>query len=198
MGVYQNGVLQTFLEGDRTSLDSTLALANTIDGNVDTTLLEVTEIEEHIHTVERWAGLLVPQVGSTAWADFDTSDPYVLTSGDDTWGADVQVLGTEDTPVVDGNTKFDLHTIIPDAPSAAGVYKVQICWGEATAGDARTAEAFTETVFVAGGVGANVTAETQAIKFPKISAGNRVWARVWHATDGATLSMFVELHEYVA
>ena len=46
----------------------------------------------HVHSPERWRGLRAPQTADN-WAADTVSAPFVLTSGNNAWGAEVQMLG---------------------------------------------------------------------------------------------------------
>ena len=162
---------------------------------------EVTEIEHHIHNRERWFGKTGSQT-ATDWGTLASLTAYTAISGSGTWGADendeAQLLGTADTPAITGMAKFDLHRLFMVAFSAATVYYIRIVWGTGTMADAITAGQYSDVP-----VATNVTPANKAtgspidIIMPRIAAGTKVWAQCMNATDNATVTFLIGLHEYL-
>ena len=153
-------------------------------------------LEEHFHNVERWLGIkAVPT--ATDWADV-TLSPFRAISGSGVVGADAndeaKVLGTADTPVQTGKTKFDLRRLLIVAASVATVYKVRVVWGTGTLAAAVTALQYTEVMaMVLSAAARHVPVD---IFMPRLAAGTQVWVQVANATDNATFDFVVGLHEY--
>lgn len=178
--------------------DETEKIANqTTDGlgdEVNSLSYRVAEIERHFHSRERWMGLATVPVGETHRADVDSMAPFVVTSGNDTYGAWLQILGSGDTPAVSGGVKFDLHDIlITDVSTARIITRIQIAFGDTAAG-ALSAGDYTEFMIHPE----KTTSESPfAIQMPRNNAGTKVWARVW--ADGETahdVEFFYGFHEY--
>jgi len=151
----------------------------------------------HTHSPERWRGLRGVQTDDN-WAADTVSAPFVLTSDNNVWGAHVQLLGPLDTPITAGSAKFDARTVlITDVSQAANPYKVRIAWGATTYADAVTARQYSEFMFTST---SNAAAQFGGFPFymqmPNLASGTKVWGAVWCATNAATISMYIGLHEY--
>lgn len=165
----------------------------------DTILEEVIEIEEHIHNRERWFGQSADQSGND-WAA-DNLVPLDVISGNNAYGSDAddeaKCLGTADTPVRAGMTKFDLHRFLVVGVSQNTVYKMRIVWGTGTMADAITAEQTSEFMVKFDAVNPQQSAGIPfEVKMPRLDSGTKVWVQCWNATDNATASFFIGLHEY--
>ena len=165
----------------------------------DSILDEVIEIEHHIHTRERWFGQSVDQSGND-WAA-DNLTPLDVISGNNAYGGDAddeaKVLGTADTPVIAGMTKFDLHRFLVVGVSQNSVYKFRVVWGTGTMADAITAGQTSEFMVKFDAANPQQSAGIPfEVKMTRLDAGTKVWVQTWNATDNATASFFVGLHEY--
>lgn len=160
---------------------------------------KVHEIEKHLHSRERWLGKLSVQT-ATDWAD-DTLSPFQAISGNNTYGADVNdealVLGSDDTPVISGMVKYNIHKLFITAASSTTAYKLRIVYGSGTIGDAITAKQFTEVIIKIDASAGATPAEPIIIQCPRLTCGiDKVWIQAWNATDNATIDFLVGLHEY--
>ncbi len=88
--------------GDPIQYDTNLLITNmaAMQVNVDTIEAEVIEVEKHLHSPERWLGLNGAPT-ATVFADANETS-YQIDSGNTVFGSWVQILGTDDTPVVAG------------------------------------------------------------------------------------------------
>lgn len=169
-----------------------MAIRPVIDNTED-----IENTEHHFHNTERWFGLRVPQT-ATLWGDTATLAPYQLTSGDNTWGAWVQILGSGDTPTIAGRTLFDPHRLKFVAVSQNTAYRVQFAWGTGSAADALAAGQVTESPpIVLDSVNPQTAVSgAEDVKFGQLAIGTKVWARCWNATNSATIDFFLGEHEY--
>ena len=73
-------------------------------GVVNSLAYRVHEIERHLHSGARWFETAAVPDGEVHVADSIGSGAgaFQIDAGNDTWGAWVQVLGSEDTPTVAG------------------------------------------------------------------------------------------------
>ncbi len=172
---------------------ATLGLA----GTSNSLAYRVMELERHFHCRERWFGISADQSG-TDWALADTLAPFVITSGNNTWGAAAKILGTSDTPAIDGNVKYDPHRFLITTVSVDTIWKLQFIYGTGTAADAVTAGQFTS--IYTGYDSANPTTLPRVpvdIHIPRlVCAADQLWCRGWNATNSSTISIFVGIHEY--
>jgi hypothetical protein len=160
---------------------------------------EVVETEKHLHNNEKWFGLAGTPAAETHRADRITllPDPFQVDAGNDTWGSWLQILGSSDTPVATGKTKFDLHRILVVAHETNNQdYFLQLVSGESAGIAAKlTAEDFTEMGLTTGG-GISQVGPLDLLDV-RVTAGQKVWVRIW--ADGqntSTLSFYFGLHEY--
>jgi len=161
----------------------------------------VAEIERHFHSNERWLGKLPVQTPTQWGKRLPCFTPYRAISGASTWGADAndeaQVLGTADTPVIAGNTRYDIHRIFVSDASDSGVYNIRLVYGTGTMADAIIAEQFSTMMM-------RMDAATGQIAHGPVTAqmrcgtggATKVWVQVASASNNAWIDFFVGLHEY--
>ena len=170
-----------------------------IKPTLDDVLAEAVEIEHHLHNHEKWLGLAGTPDTEVHRADRITLNaaPFVLTSGDNDWGAWLQILGSTDTPVETGKTKFDFHEfLVVSHTDNNTVYQIQIVDGESAGIAAKlTAEDFTEIMLVTPAAPAGAAGPVEIIN-KRVAAGTKVWARILARGQTGTLSIYVGLHEY--
>ena len=163
-----------------------------------TILEETNEIERHLHSQEKWFGAATTPSGETHIADRMVGgiDPFTLTAGNDTFGAWLQVLGSSDTPVSTGMTKFDAHRFMVTSTDSTLPFIIQIATGESAGLAAKiAAEEFTEAPYVSATN--NNDSGIQDILSIRISAGEKVWARAaCIGGNGNTIDFYYGIHEY--
>jgi hypothetical protein len=175
------------------------ASAGGLTATADSLAYGIGEIERHFHGWERWfCAAAVPnaeihvadRIGATA----ASKTPFTITSGNDTWGAWLQILGSSDTPVIAGNVKYDLHRMMVLVANQVSPYFIQIAFG-ATGDGAVTANTFSSIVINP----ASNTDRTEAFPFMsrRQAVGTKGWARCWCVGSNAkTLTIMFGLHEY--
>jgi len=161
---------------------------------------EVYEAEKHLHNNEKWFGLAAVPAAETHRADRITLKPapFQIDAGNDTWSAWLQIMGSSDTPIVTGKTKFDLHEIIIASHERnSSLYVMQITNGESAGLAAKlTAEDFTEVPFITPSAAGGQN-ELIAFMDHRFTKGDKVWARIWcRGQNTATLDFYFGLHEY--
>lgn len=174
-------------------------------GGIDTPLAkntneEVKEIERHLHNREKWFGLAAVPSGETHRADRMVGgiQPFVLTAGNDDFGAWVQILGSDDTPVSDGMIKFDAHRFLIDGTDSTLPYLIQVATGESADLAAKiAAEEFTEAPYISGTN--NNDSGVEEVMTIRPLVGEKIWARiVTIGANGSTLGFYFGIHEYQA
>jgi len=161
---------------------------------------EVFEIDNHIHNGEIWFGKSADQSG-TNWATEGGMTPFQAVSGNADFGGDANdealILGTTDTPIRTGQKYFDIHRIFVNAVSADTVYFLRLVYGTGTMANAITAKQY--TVIPVKYDSANPT-ESAGIPVDIISRryqiGTKIWIQAKNATNNATITFFIGLHEY--
>lgn len=170
-------------------------------------LEEATEIEEHIHSGERWLGVAAAPAGETHIADrigagaaTAEAGPLVVDAGNDDWGTWTQILGSSDTPTDSGSkVAFDLHRMrISGSEDTAQRYMIQIALQEdAPADDPGSSDVYTETDLISQGVGALGFIEPILLQGCRVAATTKVWMRTRApGLNTSTLSFYIGLHEY--
>jgi len=165
--------------------------------SLSVTLRDVKEIENHIHSTEKWLGRSADQTG-TDWAKQDTLGVFLAISGNNTWGIDaadtVFVIGTSDTPITAGSVYFDMHKIYVVDASVTSVYKVRFVWSTTTFAAGLAAGNVSETMVKVSSAASRIS--PTEFQMPRLAVDTKVWAQCWNATDNATLSFYVGIHEY--
>ncbi len=153
-------------------------------------------IETHIHARERWFGLAAVPDGESHRADLDSMTPFQINGGNDTWGAWVQIIGTEDTPTVPGLVSFDpRQLLITEVQTGKIKTRIQFAFGDDTANNALSIGSYTEEMMVPE----KTTKESPFdIHFPRLDAGTKVWSRVWGSDQAShTFDFFLGFHQYI-
>ncbi len=158
---------------------------------------ELTTIEDAIYNTESWVGKSADQSGDD-WGS-DTLTVFQAISGSGDYGADAddeaKVLGADDTPIITGNTLFNLCSILIIAASVTTQYKLRIVYGTGTMAAAITAEQYSEVMIIANPAATTATGVPINIKMPRLVSGTKVWVQCKNATDNATIDFFAGLHE---
>ena len=164
-------------------------------GTANSLAYRVAEIERHNHSYERWMCVAAAPSG-THFADRIGTGTvaFELTSGNNTWGTWLQILGSGDTPVIPLLAKYDLHRWTTITTDSITTWFVQVGFG-ASGAAALAAETFCSFVFVPAGA----TDRTTPIQIStrRQAAGTLAWARGWSVGANAKkLSFMFGLHEY--
>lgn len=155
------------------------------------------ELEQHFHNVERWWGAVaVPDETNAIEANVDA--PFVLVSGNDTWGVAKSILGTADNPVLAGMGEFDCREIlVTDLDDDTTPWRIRIIWGAGTSGDAITAGQWSERMIETNAVPGNRAGGTPVqLMMPHLAIGIKLWAQAWNDTNNEELSFFWGAHGY--
>lgn len=182
------------LEGEINKIDS--AATDGLLGISDSISYRVHEIEKHFHGYERWLGKAIAPSGEIHVADkIDVGVlAFQIDAGNNNWGAWVQILGSSDTPVIEGSVKFDLHRIQVSAAERTSLYFIQIAFGN-TGNGGYGAGNYSSLVFSPQSVqGKPAPVEIMMIR---LATGTKGWARcLCPGQNTATLDFFIGLHEY--
>ena len=176
------------------------AAADGLLGTPESVSYHVEEIDRHLHNFERWMAAAAAPAGETHVADDITTNQTAFQANGGagaggSWGAWVQILGSDDTPVRTAQVKYDLHRLlITDHQHNTNCYLIQIGFG-ASGAAALSAETYTEITLVTGS-GATEVGPLDMIS-RRQDAGTKAWARVWAVGQNTgTLDFLVGIHEY--
>ena len=193
MTVHNSGYPIEINKLDSLATDGLLGINNSLAYRIE-------KIEKHLHSRERWFGKkAVPT--ATDWGDQASLLPYSAISGDGVFGADgndeALVLGVDDTPAIADMVQFDFHRILVLALSVDTPYIFRVIYGTGTMADMETAKQYTDVMLQNIVAGSKSNGAPVPIMMPRITCGtDKVWIRVMCATDDATATFFVGLHEY--
>jgi hypothetical protein len=139
---------------------------------------------------ERWFGKSADQSGND-WALEGSLTPFRSISGSADFGSDTndeaKVFGIDDTPVIEGESNFNLMRLNVYQASVTTPYILRIIWGKTTMAQSIADEQYS-TLEVSFDNFAGVPFQ---IAFPEILVGNKVWVQCKNATDNATFDFFV-------
>ena len=171
-----------------------------IGGSLDHEILkEAKEIESHLHNNEKWFGIAVDSDGGlSVAARMDGAVlPFRLTAGASAFGDWVQILGSDNTPVISGMTKIDLHRAMIVSTDSTVQFIVQIIQGESADFAAKLlAEDFTEFPYVSGSN--NNDSGIADILDERLDVGVKVWARcACVGQTGKLIDFYFGIHEYL-
>lgn len=192
--------------GNKEDVASRTADVSSIMAVLRKTLDEATEVEKHIHNVERWFGtasVVDPGVNEGENASLIPFDSAILTG--ETFGAWIPLLGSGDTPNQSGMTKFDMHRIeISDVVNDGNdpnkhIHFVQIAWGGSGAAGFAAGD-YTEFITVPEKDGKAAPID---ILMPRLDSGDLVFLRhrvvnrdTQVPIDECSMEFYVGLHEY--
>ena len=174
---------------------------NGLNGVNNSLAYRVHEIENHFHSVERWVGISADQSGDD-WALENTLNPFTAISGNGVFGADAddeaKVLGTSDTPLMGSNIKYDLHRVFLVDLSVDTPYIFRLICGVTTMAQAITDGDYSTFMAQNNPTGNKAGGFPLVVMMPRNTCGvDKIWMQIACATDNATATFFVGVHEYV-
>lgn len=175
--------------------------SNGLLGTSNSLAYRLEELEKHFHGRERWFGKLAVQT-ATDWADNNIATPFVCISGNNAYygtdpGDEAQVVGTADTPAIAGMVRYDLHRLLITDSTSTTVWKLQLIYGTGTMADAITAGQYSTLMVKIDAAAAQLPGVPIEVMMPRgVCGSTQVWLRGWNATNNATISLFLGLHEY--
>ena len=174
------------------------APTNGLLGVEDSLAYRVHEIERHLHSYERWVQLAGTPSGTNHRAvsleDADGAGPFIIDAGNDDWGTWVQLLGSDDTPVVAGSVKMDAHLLLVSAAERNETYFLQVGFGVSGAA-VLASGTYSESIFQPSSN--QVDNGPVQIQTRRVDSGSLMWARcMCPGQDTATLNFYAGGHEY--
>jgi len=160
-------------------------------------LEEATEIDHHFHNLERWWGAVAVPDETNAIAATVTVD-FAATSGDNTWGTAIPILGTADDPTPNSQSTFDAHRVLfTSLDDDTSLWRFRIIYGYGTSAAAITAGQWTEIPTITNAVPGNRAGGTSIdVKMIVLPVGIKLWAQAWNDTNGEVISFQWGAHGY--
>ena len=167
-----------------------------LGGPEDSLAYRVEELERHFHTEERWWGAVaIP--GEANAIEANVARPFVVASGNDTWGVAIPILGSNDDPTSNTGVYFDPHrVVVVDFDGNETVWRIRFIWGAGTSGEAIAAGQWTEFMIINTAAGPRALGTPSPMKCPRIAIGRKMWAQAWNATNLDELTFFWGAHGY--
>jgi len=162
-------------------------------GPLSTILQYVYETTHHFHTSERWLGV-AGAPNETNAADPASFTAFRLDSGNNDWGTAVPIIGSGDTPFIDGHISFDMHRILFVDVERASLYRIRFAWGNSYA-EGIALENYTEIVLLRSATGA-IAVPPINVRMPILKVGSKVFGNCKNAGATATIDFFIGIHEY--
>jgi len=177
------------------------AIADTVEstngivtGNSD----DIDDLKNHIFSIERWLGVATAPVGETHRADIigPSVVEFTVISGNNDWGAWVQILGSNDTPIYAGNTFFHPSRAQIRNAETTSTYLIQMAAGESVDLAAKIAAGtFMEFPYIGAALN-NSGGITDAIGMD-VAAGQKLWARcITPARNVKNIKFMLGIHEF--
>ena len=154
---------------------------------------EATEIEHHLHGNEIWFGDAATPDAGVHEADRESLVSFRVDAGTNTWGTAVLVLGTTDTPVATGMTKFDLHKVLVTATERNVLTYLRFTFGTSEAQGITDGNSTVVALITAA------TVKYSAVEFmqKRATAGTKMWVNAKVVGDTGTVDFIFGLHEYL-
>ena len=148
------------------------------------------EVEDHFHNRERWLGAqaVVGRVAGDVLATFQA------VSGNNVYGAALQIMDVNDTPILAGSIAFDPRMVLFTAASTNTLNKLRFIFGVSNVGNAEAAGQYTEMVYEQD-AGAT-THKPVELRCPRLPSGTLMWVKLWNAANLATVNFVFGMHEY--
>ena len=152
-------------------------------------------VEDHFHNYNNLFGLAAVPT-ATHFGDRESLNPYIIESGASAFGTEVGLIGSGDTPVRVGMTLYDPRIISVVDTSNNTPSCLRLIWKTPaqSINDAITAMQYSDVVIhQQTAAGQNKPQDGWMIR---IATGNELWGMVKNATNHATVSILVNMHEY--
>ena len=182
-----------------TNVNTVDGKVDTIDTNVDTVQAIVLDIIAHMHADEKWFGDAAVSAAETHHADRVNGVilPFTLAAGASAFNAAwTQILGSDDTPVIVGNTHIDGSRLLVTATNDTAPFVIQFVTGESVGIAAKIgAEDFTEVMYIAAT--AAIEHSIDVLFTRAIAVGTKLWARcACVGQDAKLIDFYIGFHEH--
>ena len=152
-------------------------------------------VDDHFHNYNNLFGLAAAPT-ATHFGDRERLTPYVIESAADDFGNAVGLIGSADTPVRVGSIYYDPRIISVVDTSNATPSCLRLIWKTPAQSivDAIAAMQYSDVPIQQ--MTAAGQAKPQEGWMIRVAVGNELWGQVKNATNHATVSVLVNMHEY--
>jgi hypothetical protein len=154
--------------------------------------LESTEVAKHFHGNEIWFGDAASPDAGVHEADRESLTAFRVDAGNNTWGTAVNVLGTTDTPVAAGMTKWDCHKVLVLTTERNVLTYLRFTFGDSEAAGITAGNSTVVAMLISS------TFRSAAVNFmaKRAAAGTKLWVNAKIVGDTGTVDFIFGLHEY--
>ena len=153
------------------------------------------ETDQHFHNYETAFGVAAVPT-ATHFADQNRIASFVGTSGNNAFGAAVNVIGPDDTPVRAGMKYFDTREWSIIDVSNANPFIFMVIWGTPLQNEAAAEAAGQFSTCIVHQPTAAGQNKPQEIRLIRVPSKSQIWVKVKNAANLATVNFQVTLHEY--
>ncbi len=170
------------------------AATDGLAGTANSLAFRIHEHDNHFHGREFWWGSDGSPGEDTA-IDANVDVPFVVISGDDTWGTAISIMGTDDIPANAGDVRYDARRVLVVDTDHATAYRMRFIWGSGTSGEAIGAGQWSEFMFITAS-GPFISGVPVNMMEPRGVVGEKMWCQVWNATNSSEVDFFYGVHGY--
>jgi hypothetical protein len=171
------------------------AAADALAGIEGSVAWRVGLIEQNLLSNVRWFEAATVPAGETHIADRlgVGAGAFQADADNDDWGAWVQILGSDDTPLLVGGTFFAVYQIMIEAAERASTYFLQMSYG-ATGDAGLAADHYTEIIY---GITPVIDVGNILMQSDRVPSGTKFWMRTkCPGQNTGTIDFYFSIHEF--
>jgi hypothetical protein len=163
-----------------------------MDNLLERIVISAEEVEKHFHNNEIWFGDAASPDAGVHEADRESLTAFQVDAGNNTWGTAICVLGTSDTPVVSGMTKYDCHKVLITTTERTVLTYLRFTFGTSEAQGITDGNSTVVAMVIPSPL------RQAAIEFicKRASAGTKLWVNAKVIGDTGTVDFLFGIHEY--
>jgi len=114
--------------------------------------------------------------------------PFTVTAAaDSNFGTAIQIIGSDDTPIISGNKIFHMHAIMVTAVNSNSLYKMRIAWGASNAAGVAAGDYQDLWLFGDDTNPQQVSPTSTRAGMRTIDVGTSVWVSIANAAGAQTM-----------
>jgi hypothetical protein len=153
---------------------------------------EAYETEHHVHNNEIWFGDAASPNAGVHEADRESLVSFRVDAGNNDWGTAINVLGTGDTPVQTGMTKYDCHKVLVTTTERTVLTYLRFTFGTSEAQGITDGNSTVVAMIIPSPL------RHSAVEFimKRANSGTKLWVNAKVIGDTGTVDFIFGLHEY--